>query len=255
MNDEFDYKELITKSTFLPQDCMARVDKDVFRTDRKIDFYYPNITDLENDLLQPNLAALVRILRVYAIEFPKISYVQGMNDIASPILYVMKEESSAYQVFRAVMSRQQEYFIESGDHTKQQLDTLQAMLQVADPLLHDQLGFNQDNAQLFFCYRWLLLLFKREVGFEKSPLILETIYASPTASYELFIALALLLTNRVEMMQFGSHFDRNLQYFSEKAGQHDVDALLDLADSLHQHFTRTPSLRADPRFQAILRNR
>ena len=250
-SDDFDYQKLV-ESISVPADCTSRIEKDVVRTDRTVDYYHPDITTPEEDLCRSGLAALRRILTVYAAEFPEVSYVQGMNDIASSILYALRDESLAYQVFRAVMNRQKEYFSEHGDHTRRQLTTLTAMLQVADPLLHDRLGFNQENAQLFFCYRWLLLLFKREFGITHFPLILETIFASPTQSYELFIALALLLAYRGELLQFGSHFDQTLQFYSERAGTHNVDAILDLADSLHQLFTLSSPIRADPRLQTCL---
>lgn len=199
----------------VPDDTKHRIRKDVFRTDRIIDFYHPVIGDLEIDLELSSLKSLYRILLVYTAEHPEIDYVQGMNDIASPILYVMKDdESDAYQVFKAVMKRQREYFTEHGHHMQSQLAITLEMLRVTDPIVTDRLGFSQDNTQLFICYRWLLLLFKREFGFYQFPLALETIYSCPTASYELFIALALMLTYREDLLKYGHRFDQTLSVSS-----------------------------------------
>lgn len=134
-----------------------------------------------------------------------------MNDICSPLLLVMQSEDEALAVFTAVMEKQSLYFGKGSDHTRQQLEMLLAMLQVVDPRLHDQITFSPESRNLFVCYRWLLLLFKREVGFHQFPLVLETIYAAPLDSYELFIALALLEMHREHLLLIGHRFDLTLQ--------------------------------------------
>lgn len=238
----------------LPAETVQRIDKDVHRTDRGVAFYYPDIGDLQSDLERPHLASLRRILVAYAFKHAEVDYVQGMNDIAAPILSVMGgAEVETYRIFERIMQQQHLYFTQDGEHTKRQLAILFGMLQVADPLLHDRLGLSAYHGQLFIAYRWLLLLFKREVGFEHFPLVLETIYAAPTSSYELFVALALMLLYRHEIMEIGHHFDKLLQFYSQLAGRHDVGRLLVLADQLHQYFCSNPIIRNDPRFTDIIR--
>lgn len=95
----------------LSKDTMFRAQKDVFRSDRSVDFYYPNVGEMDSDLERPNLKSLLRILKVYASTQQEPEYVQGMSDIASPILYVMQNEPLAYQVFAAVMARQVSPFL------------------------------------------------------------------------------------------------------------------------------------------------
>lgn len=85
------------------------------------------------------------------------------------------------------------------------------MLQVTDPLLRDCFQFAPDNSEFFFAYRWLLLLFKREFGFHAFPRILEVILCAPGEHYELFIALALILTYKEELLHIGHRFDLTLQ--------------------------------------------
>lgn len=41
----------------------------------------------------------------FAAENPEIGYVQGMNEIAAPILYVMDNQADAYAVFSHVMAK------------------------------------------------------------------------------------------------------------------------------------------------------
>lgn len=240
---------------FLTTETLHRIDKDVYRTDRTIAFYHPREGDggdMATDLALPHLASLVRILRAYALYNPSVDYVQGINDLASPLLYVFEgDEQETLSALITLMERHAGYFLEDGRQMRRQLDLLSAMLQATDPQLHDRFGFAADNAQMFIGYRWLLLLFKREVGFAHFPPLLEAIYAAPTENYELFIALAMLLVQREHLLHFGHRFDLTLHHYAQLAGHHSVPQLLERADQLCQYFEQTPSLRLDPRFAPL----
>lgn len=82
------------------------IEKDVFRTDRTIPYFYPKVESQNQDLQLPNLQSLRVILERYALENPDIGYVQGMSDIASPMLFVMDALPDACNVFGHVMSSQ-----------------------------------------------------------------------------------------------------------------------------------------------------
>jgi len=97
------------------------LDKDVFRTDRHIDFFHPSPSSLEDDLELGNLKILQRILCTYCVWDPEIGtyltkrlmiscieYVQGMNDLLSPILYVIHDEALSFWAFNTLMKHQVE---------------------------------------------------------------------------------------------------------------------------------------------------
>lgn len=42
-----------------------------------------------------------------------------------------------------------------------------------DPIFYDYLAFERDTFQMYFCYRWLLVLMKREFAFEATLVIWE----------------------------------------------------------------------------------
>lgn len=69
----------------------SMVRKDVYRTDRHHPFYANRKTDPEEDD-NPNVTSLFNILITYALNH-KYRYCQGMSDLASPLLYVMKGEA------------------------------------------------------------------------------------------------------------------------------------------------------------------
>ncbi len=243
----------------ISEDCKIRIEKDVLRTDRNEPFYYPQAEIGDQDVLRlPHLAALYSVLAGYAAGHPDIDYVQGMNDLASPLLYVFQaKQDLTAKAFAMLMRKQHRYFSLSSSpkesYTQVQLTRLSHMLQATDPQLMDLFTFSSESSNLFIAYRWLLLLFKREVGFDAAPLVLETILSAPTANYELFIALALLLMYRDQLISegVGHRFDLTLQFYAQRAGHHDVHQLLSLADQLHQYFCTSPTLLKDARFAFI----
>lgn len=64
------------------------VRKDVCRTDRHHPFYADQKTDSEEDN-NPNVTSLFNILITFALNH-QVQYCQGMSDLASPLLYIMK---------------------------------------------------------------------------------------------------------------------------------------------------------------------
>lgn len=91
---------------------------------------------------------------------------QGMSDLAAPILYIMKDEATAFWCFASLMERMESNFSTDcvGMHT--QLEALKSLVEHSDPELHSFFE-TRDCLNYFFCYRWLLVHFKREFEFEE----------------------------------------------------------------------------------------
>lgn len=129
------------------------------------------------------LMALKRILLSYVMYNFDLAYCQGMSDLASPILYVLlkdvdpkdkerwkKREAEAFWCYSGMMDR-----VESNFHTDQrgmhsQLLALEKLLQLLDPQLYAHFKQN-DCLNFFFCFRWILILFKREFSFSEVSLV------------------------------------------------------------------------------------
>lgn len=73
------------------------IEKDVNRTDRTMDFYAG-----ENNT---NLQLLNDILVTYVMYNFDLGYVQGMSDLLSPILYLLRNEVDAFWCFAGFMSK------------------------------------------------------------------------------------------------------------------------------------------------------
>ncbi|NXX46819.1 TBC25 protein, partial [Tricholaema leucomelas] len=71
----------------------AAVRKDVVRTDRTHPYF------LGPDEGHPHLQALQDLLITFALGHPRLSYCQGMSDVASPLLAVLDDEAQAFLCF------------------------------------------------------------------------------------------------------------------------------------------------------------
>ncbi|KAK5646294.1 hypothetical protein RI129_004758 [Pyrocoelia pectoralis] len=146
------------------------VKKDVLRTDRHHKFYAGSDDN-------QNIASLFNILTTYALNHPKVSYCQGMSDLASPLLVTMGDEAHAYICFCALMSRLSTNFMLDGIAMTQKFTHLAEGLMYYDSEFYNYLKSHQAD-DLLFCYRWLLLEMKREFAFEDSLRMLEVLWSS-----------------------------------------------------------------------------
>ncbi|KAG5898980.1 hypothetical protein JTB14_004699 [Gonioctena quinquepunctata] len=148
----------------------SMVRKDVLRTDRHHPFYAGSDDN-------QNIASLFNILTTYALNHPKVSYCQGMSDLASPLLVTMNDEAHAYICFCALMQRLCTNFMIDGIAMTQKFTHLAEGLMYYDPEFYNYLKLHQAD-DLLFCYRWLLLEMKREFAFEDSLRMLEVLWSS-----------------------------------------------------------------------------
>lgn len=89
-----------------------------------------------------------------------------MSDLASPILYVMRDEAVAFWCFASLMERMEANFHTDCTGMQAQLGALGSLVKLTDPQLHAFLAA-KDCTNFFFCYRWLLVHFKREFAFDE----------------------------------------------------------------------------------------
>ncbi|CAH1108579.1 unnamed protein product [Psylliodes chrysocephalus] len=153
----------------------SMVRKDVLRTDRHHPFYAGSDDN-------QNIASLFNILTTYALNHPKVSYCQGMSDLASPLLVTMNDEAHAYICFCALMQRLCTNFMIDGIAMTQKFTHLAEGILYYDPEFYNYLKVHQAD-DLLFCYRWLLLEMKREFAFEDSLRMLEVLWSSLPAEY------------------------------------------------------------------------
>lgn len=160
------------------------VRRDAVRTDPGNPFYaisdahYSSRINLCESSDEDNIQKLVNIITIYTLEHGNCAYTQGMTDILSPILYVMKHEADAYICFSAMVERIRNHFETWCVGTLLKLERLKHLCEVLDPALYHHLkeSIEEDAFALFF--GMVLIECRREFSFEDSFHLLEAIWAA-----------------------------------------------------------------------------
>ncbi|XP_058136634.1 TBC1 domain family member 17 isoform X2 [Dasypus novemcinctus] len=217
-----------------PHEAAVEVERDVSRTDRTNKFY----EGPEN----PGLGLLSDILLTYCMYHFDLGYVQGMSDLLSPILYVLQNEVDAFWCFCGFMELVHGNFEESQETMKQQLGQLLLLLRVLDPPLCDFLD-SQDSGSLCFCFRWLLIWFKREFPFPDILRLWEVLWTGlPGPNLHLLVACAILDMERDALMLSGFGSNEILKHINELTMKLSVEDVLTRAEALYRQLTACAEL-------------
>ncbi|XP_004701265.2 small G protein signaling modulator 1 [Echinops telfairi] len=202
---------------------LHRIEKDVQRCDRNYGYFTP-----------ANLEKLRNIMCSYIWQHIEIGYVQGMCDLLAPLLVILDDEALAFSCFSELMKRMNQNFPHGGA-----MDThfanMRSLIQILDSELFELMHQNGDYTHFYFCYRWFLLDFKRELIYDDVFSVWETIWAAKhvsSAHYVLFIALALVEVYRDIILENNMDFTDIIKFFNEMAERHNTKQVLKLARDL-----------------------
>ncbi|XP_060878458.1 small G protein signaling modulator 2-like isoform X4 [Metopolophium dirhodum] len=201
-----------------------RIDKDVQRCDRN----YPYFT-LEN------LDKLRNIICTYVWDHLEMGYMQGMCDLVAPLLVILDDETLSYSCFCLLMERMSANFPHSGGAMDTHFANMRSLVQILDSEMFELMHENGDFTHFYFCYRWFLLDFKRELLYDDVFTVWETIWAAKEMSsshFVLFFALALVETYRDIILANHMDFTDIIKFFNEMAEHHDAKTVLSLARNL-----------------------
>ncbi|XP_069485490.1 TBC1 domain family member 15 isoform X3 [Ambystoma mexicanum] len=206
------------------RDYKSLIEKDVNRTDRTNTFYEGQ----DN----PSLILLHDILMTYCMYDFDLGYVQGMSDLLSPILYVMENEVDAFWCFVSYMDQMHQNFEEQMQGLKIQLIQLSALLRLLDSGFCSYLE-SQDSGYLYFCFRWLLIRFKREFSFKDILRMWEVMWTGlPCKNFHLLICCAILESEKPQIMDHNFGFNEILKHINELSMKLDVDDVLCKAEAI-----------------------
>ncbi|XP_037348374.1 small G protein signaling modulator 2 isoform X2 [Talpa occidentalis] len=202
---------------------LHRIDKDVQRCDRN--YWY---------FTSPNLERLRDIMCSYVWEHLDVGYVQGMCDLLAPLLVILDNDQLAYSCFSHLMKRMSQNF-PNGGAMDTHFANMRSLIQILDSELFELMHQNGDYTHFYFCYRWFLLDFKRELLYEDVFAVWEVIWAAQHISSEhfvLFIALALVEAYREIIRDNNMDFTDIIKFFNERAERHDAQEILRIARDL-----------------------
>ncbi|XP_053107921.1 TBC1 domain family member 15 isoform X3 [Hemicordylus capensis] len=212
------------KRNYRLRDYRSLIEKDVNRTDRTNKFYEGQ----DN----PGLILLHDILMTYCMYDFDLGYVQGMSDLLSPILYVMENEVDAFWCFALYMDQMHQNFEEQMQGMKTQLIQLSTLLRLLDSGFCNYLE-SQDSGYLYFCFRWLLIRFKREFSFQDILRLWEVMWTElPCQNFHLLICCAILESEKQQIMEKHYGFNEMLKHINELSMKMDVEDVLSKAEAV-----------------------
>lgn len=226
--------EIQLKRFSLYRDREALVEKDVIRTDRTLDFYKG-----ENN---PNVADLYEMLMTYCQYNFDLGYVQGMSDLLSPLYLLFKDKLMAFWTFVGYMDMVEDHFFLDQQKTQGKLADLSSLVYYCDSELYNHLE-KEDSSNFFFCFRWLLINFKREFKEEDILELWEVIWTCPyNTDYTLFIATAILLQERAPIIEQKMCFADILRYINDLSQRIDLQEVLGNTESLFHNIRSQPDI-------------
>uniref|UniRef100_A0A673N9K2 TBC1 domain family member 17-like n=1 Tax=Sinocyclocheilus rhinocerous TaxID=307959 RepID=A0A673N9K2_9TELE len=176
------------------------------------------------------------------VQWKSVSYVQGMSDLLSPLLFVTQNEVESFWCLTGFMDLVHQNFEESQEAMKQQLLQLSVLLRALDPELCDYLD-SQDSGSLCFCFRWLLIWFKREFSFEDILSLWEVLWTRlPCENFHLLMASSILESQKEELIGSNHDFNSILKHINELTMKLDLQSILCGAEAIYLQLTHCKEL-------------
>eukprot|EP00092_Neocalanus_flemingeri_P012457 GFUD01013430.1.p1 GENE.GFUD01013430.1~~GFUD01013430.1.p1 ORF type:complete len:661 (+),score=200.01 GFUD01013430.1:248-1984(+) len=208
------------------QERKTQIEKDIGRTDRSHPYYVGNNN--------PNVALLQDILMTYVMYNFDLGYVQGMSDLLSPILFVMKNEVDAFWCFVGFMDQVGSNFELDQGGMKRQLDDMTEIMKFVDPVFYNYLEA-KESGNLFFCFRWMLIWFKREFNYSDTLTLWEVLWTKkPCKNFHLLVCAALLDTEKSAIVENKYGFTEILKHVNDMSHRIDLQKTLAKAEGIFE---------------------
>lgn len=216
------------------RDCKSLIEKDVLRTDRNHKFF--------EGCNNPNLPILQDILLTHCMYDFDLGYVQGMSDLLAPILVIMEHEEDAFWSFAGFIKLVSHNFEKDQQSMKNQLSQLQFLIKCLDPEFSAYLE-KHNSLNMYFCFRWLLIIFKREFSFPDAMRLWEVLWTGlPCQNFHLLICLAILETSKDTLIENDFGFTEILKLVNDMSGRIDVEEVLKIAEGMFIQLSTSPTL-------------
>uniref|UniRef100_A0A1A9VDR9 TBC1 domain family member 15 n=1 Tax=Glossina austeni TaxID=7395 RepID=A0A1A9VDR9_GLOAU len=221
------------------RDRKCQIEKDVKRTDRSLTYFAGE----DN----PNLLTLQGILMTYVMYNFDLGYVQGMSDLLAPILAVMENEVDAFWCFVGFMNMVFANFDVDQAGMKIQFSQLRRLLEFANPRLTDYLK-SHDSDNMYFCFRWLLVWYKREFNNDDIIKLWECLWTRlPCPNFHILISVAILDQQAEKIIEGRYEFTEILKHVNELSGNIDLSLTLTTAEAIYYQIKESSHLSNDIR--------
>ena len=117
---------------------------------------------------------------------------------------------------------------------KRQLDNLTEILKHTDPVFYNYLD-SKESGNLYFCFRWLLIWFKREFSYGDTMRLWEVLWTkNPCKNFHLLFCAALLDTEKSAIVENKYGFTEILKHINDMSHRIDLDKTLAKAQGIYQ---------------------
>ena len=219
-----------------------QIAKDITRTDRIVDLFSPDDSEAAR--------VMSDLLNIYANYDRKIRYCQGMSDFMSQIVYHVapeggdENETLAFWCFVELMKRIECNFRvdQSGMHS--QLARLQRVMKKMDQKMSVKMWpyFEETDPDLYTCFRWILVRFKRELAYNDTAYFWEVLWTRHVGGdmLHIYVAAAILFAHRERILALpAGEFDSLLRYINDMSGRIDADFALKEGELLYRDIGAT----------------
>ena len=249
-------KELKDKN-YKSRDTLEQIIKDVYRTNTQIAFFFEptnkknvgnkeefikmferrknctfnNIDEIYYNEKENEIHAdvLKRILFIYTVFCPDISYHQGMNELLAPIYYCYSYdktyteeteeniEADSFWSFHYLMSKVSQSFVSANDKG---LEIKSFIFQKCLEFVDDEIYKNLQRLNIrseYYCYKWFILLFSQEFEINDVLKLWDIIFSKEDIYYfVIYIGIAILIMKK-DIIMNGEMVDamQTLQNFEE----------------------------------------
>ena len=158
-----------------------------------------------------------------------------MSDLVAVILLTVDDEAEAFYMFKHLLD--EKCIGNFGSDMKQsmshQLEQVAQLIRAFVPTLYAHLEKVQATG-MGFCFRWLVVLFKREFDTNEVPLLWDVLFSSPfTPQYEIFVAAALLRHVSAQVFEQSLQYDELLKFANKMAGSMKVEDVILLTSEFY----------------------
>lgn len=245
-----DTREIDTEETKV---IKKQIEKDIYRTKTEEPFFH---NQCPGNLKEIHLDRIKRILLVYSINHPSISYIQGMNELVAVIYYAFSQdsnsflqpliESDVYYCFELFMNEIKSLYElhKSFDDLllTKKINLIKDVLEQQDKELLNHL--NEEGIPLHtFTFRWLLLFFAQELSLNEILRIWDSLLTQNNKiNFTCFMTCAILIIKRKRLLE--EPFEDimlTLQRFNLK-DKIDIDYLVKLAMEIRFNYKHSLKL-------------
>nr|CDS33332.1 TBC1 domain family 5 [Hymenolepis microstoma] len=200
------------------------IEKDTYRTDRQIPLF--------RDDSAGALTRLHDVLITYTFYNNDLGYFQGMNDLLAVIMTIIEREEDAFWCFAGLLEFIADNFSDGPSSLYNQFHNLFKLIEILMPNFAQFLR-EKDATSMSFCFKWFLIIFKREFSYDDIKILWEALFSGVAPkNFHLLIAVAIFDAEADSIMRTCQDMSQILQYINNLSEMINLNNILSRAQGI-----------------------